>query len=111
MREWPEGRDRDPDVCIPKMVQGDIVVTRVARHYSLGRVGADRRTQTPIEVQERRADALNRACALAGSDHQVFFYENPGTSTCIQINCRQVQDDLTRSALLLGGRRSARRGR
>jgi hypothetical protein len=68
-----------------RMFEGDIVVTRVARHYSLGRVNADRRTQTPVKAQEDRSDALSRACVLAGAAHGVFLHELAGPGTCIQV--------------------------
>jgi hypothetical protein len=69
------------------MREGDIVVTRVVRHYSLGRVTADGRTQTPIESLSGRAAALRRACLLAGADHRVFILENAGTATYSQFDC------------------------
>jgi hypothetical protein len=58
--------------------EGDIIVTRVVHHYALGRVNADHQTQTPIETQNLRADALCRACLLAGADHRVFLYDLAG---------------------------------
>src|ERR1700684_3856408 len=70
----------------PKMLEGDIVVTRVAHHYSLGRMN-DRQTQTPIEVQIGRADALRRACLLVGADHQVFLHDVAGGGTAIKFDC------------------------
>jgi hypothetical protein len=79
--------DRDPSTRPPTRLEGDIVVTRVARHYAIGRVNADRLTQTPIETQNSRADALSRACALAGADHQVFLYERAEPSDCVHIEC------------------------
>jgi hypothetical protein len=94
MHDWPKP-DHDQDRCLPLMREGDIVVTRVARHYALGRVQSDRSTQTPVEAQERRSDALGRACVLAGADHQVFLYDNAGNSACILINCQENPDDAT----------------
>jgi hypothetical protein len=70
-----------------KMRRGDIVVTRVARHYALGRIGLDLKTQTAVETQDARSDALNRACDLAGTDHRVFLYELAASSNFVQINC------------------------
>jgi hypothetical protein len=71
--------------------EGDIVVTRVARHYALGRVTADLYTQTPIETQNLRADALERACVLAGADCQVFIYDMAGrAATGIPVDCAKI---------------------
>jgi hypothetical protein len=69
------------------MREGDIVVTRVVRHYSLGRVTADGQTQTPIESLSGRAAALSRACLLAGADHRVFILDNPGVAAYRQFDC------------------------
>jgi hypothetical protein len=82
--------DRDPHVDLRKMVAGDIVVTRVARHYALGRLNADLRTQTPIEAYDHRTEALRRACALAGEDRRVFLYELAGHGDYVQINCSEA---------------------
>ena len=68
--------------------EGDIVVTRVAHHYALGRVTGDSYTQTPIETQNARADAIKRACVLAGTDHHVFIDELAGPDdSCIRLTC------------------------
>src|SRR5580704_11331463 len=71
---------------VPRMLDGDIVVTRVARHYALGRMTADLRTQTPVDTQNTRADALGLACLLAGADHRVFLYELAGAGHYVQVN-------------------------
>jgi hypothetical protein len=70
-----------------EMREGDIVVTRVARHYSLGRVKADGQTQTPIESLKGRSAALRRACFLAGAGRRVFILENPLTHGYRQFDC------------------------
>jgi hypothetical protein len=70
----------------PKMLEGDIVVTRVARHYALGRMTADLHTQTPLDTQNTRSDAVAMACLLAGADHRVFLYDQAGAGHCVQIN-------------------------
>jgi len=62
------------------MLEGDIVVTRVGRHYSVGRLMADGQTQAPIESLNGRSEALARACLLAGADHRVFILEKPGSA-------------------------------
>jgi hypothetical protein len=74
-------------VLAPKMREGDIFVTRVAHHYALGRLTADLQTQSPIETQNSRVDALKRACALAGPNHRVFLYEKAGRGSCVHITC------------------------
>jgi hypothetical protein len=88
-------QDVDSSTCAPQMREGDIVVTRVVHHYSLGRVKTDGKTQTPIEVQSGRSDALSRARALAGADHRVFLYNKTGSGVCIQINGHEMSDDRT----------------
>jgi hypothetical protein len=70
-----------------KMREGDIVVTRVSRHYSLGQVRADGHTQTPIESLKDRSAALSRACVLAGAGHRVFILERSGTAAYRQFDC------------------------
>ena len=73
------------------MREGDILVTRVAHHYALGRLNADCRTQTAVEAQNQRTDALSRACELAGADHHVFLCElaGPGAGDYIDIDCAE----------------------
>ena len=74
-----------------KQMKGDIVVTRVARHYALGRVTADRHTQEPLETQNDRGQALSRACILAGPAHRVFLYELAGPGCVgIEIRCEKI---------------------
>jgi hypothetical protein len=75
---------------VPRMLEGDIVVTRVARHYALGRMTADLRTQAPVDTQNARSDALRMACLLAGADHRVFLYELAGGGNSVRINCESV---------------------
>jgi hypothetical protein len=69
------------------MREGDIVVTRVGRHYALGRVKADGETQTSIEQQTHRTDAISRACVLAGADHRVFIVEGSGSRVSSEFDC------------------------
>jgi hypothetical protein len=75
---------------VPRMLEGDIVVTRVARHYALGRMTADLLTQAPVDTQNARSDALRMACLLAGADHRVFLYELAGGGHSVQINCESA---------------------
>jgi hypothetical protein len=78
---------------LPTMLEGDIVVTRVARHYSIGRVNVDGRTQTPIEVQADRNEAVRRACLLAAPDHRVFIVDVAARpSTASQIDCTDMPE-------------------
>ena len=72
------------------MRDGDIVVTRVGNHYSLGRLTADGKTQTPLEQQTHRPHALRRACLLAGADHQVFILEKSGSAAFGQFDCTNI---------------------
>jgi hypothetical protein len=72
------------------MRPGDIVVTRVGNHYSLGRLTADGQTQAPLEQQTDRPDALRRACLLAGADHQVFILEKSGSAAHSRFDCTNV---------------------
>ena len=76
-----------------EMREGDIVVTRVGRHYSLGRVKADGKTQTPIESLKGRSAALSRACLLAGTGHRVFILEKSGTAAYSQFDCSEKSAD------------------
>jgi hypothetical protein len=62
----------------PAMLEGDIMVIRVAHYYSMGRITADGHTQTPIGAQNDRSGALRRARVLAGADHLVFLHEDAG---------------------------------
>jgi hypothetical protein len=71
---------------VPGILEGDIVVTRVARHYAIGRMTADLRTEKPVDTQNTRSDALSMANLLAGADHRVFLYELAGAGNCVQIN-------------------------
>jgi hypothetical protein len=75
---------------VSRMLEGDIVVTRVARHYALGRITADLRTETPVDTQNTRSDALGMACLLAGADHRVFLCELAGVGNCVHINRDRV---------------------
>jgi hypothetical protein len=82
----------------PKMREGDIVVTRVGRHYSLGRVKADGQTQTPVESLSGRSAALSRACLLAGAGHRVFILEKTGSADYSQFDCPKKSADSTTKA-------------
>jgi hypothetical protein len=79
----------------PQMREGDIVVTRVGWHYSLGRVKPDGETQTPIEVRSGRSEAPSWAGVLASRDHEVFIYEKAGSDVGTRINGHDMADDPT----------------
>jgi len=72
------------------ILKGDIVVTAVGVHYVIGRVKADGKTQEFLGAQQRRAEALEQACALAGVNHRVFLYPNPGSSHYRPFDCAEV---------------------
>jgi hypothetical protein len=68
---------------------GDIVVTPVASHYAIGRI-ADGTTQEFLGSQQNRAEALKRACPLAGAKHRVFLYPSARTSEYLPVDCAEV---------------------
>jgi hypothetical protein len=85
--EPPKEKDLGRPPGDRNILPGDIVVTPVARHYSLGRVGADGKTQVFLESHVHRADALKRACALAGPDHRVFQSRTGGSKAYFPFRC------------------------
>jgi hypothetical protein len=103
--------DTRPHTRLPKTLEGDIVVSRVAHHYALGRLHADLRTQTPIEAQDHRADALRRACVLAGADRRVFFYELAEPCDYVHINCSEAVESERLNRVVPGERRLKPRAR
>ena len=91
MDDRPTDRDRVPYTLPPDVREGDILVTRVARHYALGRVNADRYTQTPVATENLRADGLSSACVLAGAEHHVFLYDTAGPAgTSVRVDCTKI---------------------
>jgi hypothetical protein len=76
----PPGGDR-------QIREGDIVVTAVADHYAIGRMRADGRTQASLGSQPTRAEALERACALAEATQRVFLYGSAGTNVYLLVDC------------------------
>jgi hypothetical protein len=67
--------------------EGDLVVTAVAHHYAIGRLTADGKTQTALGALRTRAEALQRACGLAGTAHRVFLYARAGKNTYVPVEC------------------------
>ena len=74
------------------MLEGDIMVTAVGEHYAIGRLRTDRDTQEPLGWRQDRAAALEKACALAGSNHRVFLYEKPSHTTYLPFGCAKVSE-------------------
>ena len=70
--------------------EGDIIVTAVGDHYAIGRLKADGKTQEFLGSQQRRAEALKQACALAGLNHRVFLYPNAGSSHYRPFDCTEA---------------------
>jgi hypothetical protein len=71
-------------------LEGDIVVTCVAGRYAIGRVTADAKTQSFLEVQSDRTVALARACALVSGDHRVFLAHGTRYES-VQVDCAEPQ--------------------
>jgi hypothetical protein len=76
------------------ILQGDIIVTAVAGQYAIGQMTADGDTQVSLGSQPKLAEALERACALAGPRHRVFLYPNAGTPDCLPFDCPKVSTSL-----------------
>jgi len=74
----------------PTMLEGDLLVTAVGKHYALGRLKADRDTQEHLGWQLDRTEAVKQACALAGANHRVFLYANAGTPYYLPFDCAEV---------------------
>ena len=68
--------------------EGDFVVTRVARHYSIGQMTADGRTQFAVEAHNDRDTAIRLAWFLAGTDHRVFLCDraNSGGRDAVHVD-------------------------
>jgi len=79
-RNRPAPRDRN-------ILPGDIVVTAVAGIYAIGRITDNGGIQEPLGSEQNRAEALKRACALAGAAHRVFLYPSIGTRVHLQFVC------------------------
>lgn len=66
---------------------GDIVVTRVSGHYHISRAQGAGKPFAPIDVTNRRADAIARACQLATGHQRVFLYASGSSTDCVEIDC------------------------
>jgi hypothetical protein len=82
-RDVPSREDR-------RIREGDIVVTAVADHYAIGRMTMNGETQESLGAERTRAEALQRACALAGTAHRVFLYWGAGTNAYFPFNCADL---------------------
>ena len=80
MSELPSFEDR-------RIRKGDIIVTAVAQRYAIGRMTADGKTQEPLGAQPTLDEALEQACALAGTMHRVFLYARAGKNTYVVFHC------------------------
>ena len=66
---------------------GDIVVTKVANHYHVGRVEADGRPRASIRTLDRLADALTLACRLVAASEHVFLFDRGDRLHSVAIDC------------------------
>jgi hypothetical protein len=71
--------------------KGDVIVTAVAHHYSIGRIQADRHTQEHLGSEKNRALALTRACQFATGFHRVFLYHSAGESKFTPFDCQEIR--------------------
>ena len=67
--------------------EGDLIVTAVSDPYSIGQIKADGTTQEYLASEKTRADALARACRLAGAGYRVFLWAPAGESSFVQVDC------------------------
>ena len=67
--------------------EGDVVVTKVANHYHVGRVQAEGKPWASIEATDRLADALALACGLTTGSQRVFLYARSGLLHRVEIDC------------------------
>ena len=72
---------------------GDIVVTKVADHYHISRAQGAGKPFAPLDVIDRRADAIARACQLATGQQRVFMYGKGGSPDCVEVNCAKPKTD------------------
>ena len=68
---------------------GDLVVTRVAAHYHVGRKQAEGRPHASIAVTNRYDEAIAVACQLVSGQQRVFLYAKGGSSDGVEIDCRK----------------------
>jgi hypothetical protein len=68
-------------------VAGDVVVTKVANHYHVGRVEAEGKPLASIQAMDRFADALALACRLVSGSQHVFLYDRGDRPHYVEIDC------------------------
>jgi hypothetical protein len=69
-------------------VTGDVVVTKVAEHYHVGRVQAEGTPSVSIQQVDRLGDALTLACQLVtGSRRRVFLNDRVDRLHYVEIDC------------------------
>ena len=67
---------------------GDIVVTKVANHYHVGRVQpAGKPLATIAPAMDRRSDALALACGLVTGSQRVFLYAHSDQRARVDTDC------------------------
>ena len=74
------------------VLEGDIMVTAIGEHFTIGRLKADRGAQELLGTQRDRTAALRQACALAGPDHRVFLYTSASQRSYLPFDCSEVQE-------------------
>jgi hypothetical protein len=75
-----------------KPAAGDIVVSRVADGYQIGRVGAGGDSIAAIDMIPERADALEFACQQVSGGQRVIMYDLAGSRHHVEVPCRGRQD-------------------
>jgi hypothetical protein len=76
-------RVSNPTRALP--APGDIVVTRVSRHYHINRVLSPRQPLKNIDVTNERVDAVALACRLVTGSQRVFFYDRASSRDFVEI--------------------------
>jgi hypothetical protein len=86
----PLGRAQVAEPREASAVELDIVVTPVAGRFVIGRVNADHKTQSIIEVQGQLVTALQRACEVAGNRHRVFLAQSHRQTSTL-VDCSELK--------------------
>ncbi len=73
-----------------KILEGDLVVTAVAGQYAIGQMTTSGDIQESLGSHPNLAEALERACVLAGAKHRVFLYPSTGTPVYVRFVCPKV---------------------
>lgn len=72
-------------------VAGDVVVTKVADRYHLGRVQVPGRPWASIKETDGLSNLLSLACRLVSGSQRVLLYDRGGSLHCIAIDCANNQ--------------------